>query len=321
MAHQTKSQWNAVESLTPAYEDVYSRPDPSLIGFDHGDSPLAIMLANDDRPDLAARDYQQGTEGNAVPRSSLATILSKDRLSESDITSLMGCMNDLGLPSSWCSNPRLYHILHRTDRLDLLSKILDAHLSDLWLPLPKRLVRRWLNDAETKEFLRTQEMVLHDDIPVDLEGLHFALESVDELRLFRVKHLGAGGFGDVHHVRNQQNGQAYACKTMARPVRYEAHVELMRSFRREIMGMRRVCHRHCVELVASCTDMDSLTILSCPVADMDLSNFLNMDLDSSQLETLRYTIGCITSALAYLHSLKIRSESTHSPQCSGTNPS
>lgn len=118
--------------------------------------------------------------------------------------------------------------------------------------------------------------------------------------------MGAGGFGEVHHVQNPGNGQAYACKTMTRPVRYDAHIDLMRNFRREVMGMRRVRHQHCVNLVASCTDPDSVTILSYPVADGDLANFLNADLDTSQYEVLRHSIGCITSALAYLHKLHIR---------------
>jgi len=71
--------------------------------------------------------------------------------------------------------------------------------------------------------------------------------------------------------------------------------------------MRRVRHRHCVDLVGSCADMESVAVLSSPVADMDLAVFLDMDLSKPQYEFLRQSIGCITSALAYLHNLGIRS--------------
>ncbi|KAJ4985342.1 dual specificity mitogen-activated protein kinase kinase 1 [Stagonosporopsis vannaccii] len=198
-------------------------------------------------------------------------------------------MSDLGLPSPWCSNPRLYYISQKIDRVHLLSGLLDAGVNDLWLPLHKRL-----------------DSILDEAIPIDLQGRHFTLDNMDQLDLSRVKYLGAGGFGEVHHVLNRRNGQAYACKTMSRPVRYDTHADLMRNFKREVMGMRRVRHRHCVDLVGSCTDMDSVAILSSPVADMDLAVFLNTDLDKPQLEVLRHAIGCITSALAYLHSLEIR---------------
>lgn len=113
------------------------------------------------------------------------------------------------------------------------------------------------------------------------------------------------------HVTSGPNGQHYARKVIQRPVRYEGHLDTMKNFRNEVLGMRRVRHHHCVDLVASCTDMDSVIILSSPVADMDLSEFLKLDLDPSQMEILSRSIGCITSALAYLHSLQIRYEAVN----------
>lgn len=81
---------------------------------------------------------------------------------------------------------------------------------------------------------------------------------------------------------------------------------ILRNFDREISGMRRVRHQHCVNLIASCTDIDSVTILSSRVADMDLSALLDSNLDHRSAKILKCAIGCVTSALTYLHSLGIR---------------
>jgi hypothetical protein len=70
--------------------------------------------------------------------------------------------------------------------------------------------------------------------------------------------------------------------------------------------MRRVRHLHCVSIITSFTDMDSVALLSYPVADMDLAAFLDMDLNVLQLSTLRSAVGCITAALSYLHEQGIR---------------
>ena len=235
-------------------------------------------------------------------------ILSEEPLVEGSVTSIADCLFSLGYRKSWYSNPRLYYIVYKMGRWDLFPGILDAGITDLWLPLHKRLVRKWMhNDTDTRTFMKYQEFILDENIPANLQGRHFTLDNMDQLDLRTITFLGAGGFGEVHSVQNRANGQVYACKTMARPVRFDAHAEMMRNFKREITGMSRVHHRHCVDLIASCTDTDSVTILSSPVADSgDLSNLLDADLNLDQLKILRHSVGCITSALTYLHGLHIR---------------
>ncbi|KAF2998638.1 hypothetical protein E8E13_007538 [Curvularia kusanoi] len=213
-------------------------------------------------------------------KSTLETCLTKERLDKDTVDKIAACLTNLRYQESWCSNPKIYYLSRRMNRLDLIPEMLDHGVTDLWLPLQKRLVRKWLNDAETKAFMDIQESVLDEDVTFEPQGRHFALESMDNLDLERVKYLGAGGFGEVWHVHNRRNGQAYACKTMTRPVRYDNHAILMQNFTREIMGMR--------------------------LADIDLADLLNADLNNDQLTILWHSIGCITSALAYLHGLKIR---------------
>ena len=270
-------------------------------------TPTPQPLSNGHLSSVISNDQKIAASNLNAPRNVLTAILSEEPLTEGSVTSIADCLESLGYPKSWCSSPRLYYIVYKMKRMDLFPKILDAEITDLWLPLHKRLVRKWMNDTDTRTFIKYQEFILDENIPVSLQGRHFTLDNMDELDLRRIMFLGAGGFGEVHSVQNRGNGQVYACKTMARPVRFDAHAEMMRNFKREIMGMRRVHHRHCVDLIASCTDTDSVTILSHPVADSgDLSTFLDANLNLDQLKILRHSVGCITSALTYLHSLNIR---------------
>ncbi|KZM24148.1 uncharacterized protein EKO05_0010807 [Ascochyta rabiei] len=276
-----------------SFDAISSDIDLQIFEYDAGNNSYSERVV----------DAQDLTDWGSL----METAFTADYLSESDLGLITRCITKLAFPHSWCSNPRLYCILHKMRRLDLFDKILNFGVTDLWLPLHKRMLRKWLtDDKDTRSFVRCQELCLAHDIPENLEGRHFSLTDVDELDLSRVKFLGAGGFGEVYHVKSQRNGHHYACKTMSRPVRYESHLDLMRNFKREIFGMRRVQHQHCVNLVASCTDMDSVTLLSSPVADMDLSALLNSTLDAHSNKVLRRAVGCITSALTYLHHLSIR---------------
>ncbi|KAJ4357600.1 uncharacterized protein N0V89_002176 [Didymosphaeria variabile] len=207
----------------------------------------------------------------------------------------------------WRDNPRLYFISRQLGRENVFQDLLNNNVTDLWLPIPKYVVLRILEDEKDKKaFLEAQEMCLDDRMPTSLNGQHLSLMDSDCLELNEQKFLGSGRYGEVHHVVDPRTGVAYARKTMSRPRNFFKHRELMKLFQRELSGMRRVRHAHCVTLMATCTDTDSVIFLSSPVADMDLASFLDSDLSGTQLDTLCRAVGCITSALTYLHQLNIR---------------
>jgi hypothetical protein len=206
----------------------------------------------------------------------------------------------------WSQNPRLYFLLRQVNRQSLFQNLLDMGVTDLWLPVPLRIVQKVLGPKDAKAFLAAQEHCLEDIVPTDLTGQHLALIDSECMEFQEVKTLGIGGFGEVHHVKDLRTGRSYARKVAYRSHHFKKHCEQMLNFKTELSGMRRVRHRHCVELVATCTDLTAVTLLFSPVADMDLAQFLDLDLTLLQLDILRRAVGCITSALAYLHQLNIR---------------
>lgn len=208
---------------------------------------------------------------------------------------------------SWYSNPRLFAILFRLGRLEALDDILRSGVTDLWLPLPKRLIRKWTSgEHEAAAFTALQELGLDKDVRLYPYGQHFRVVDLDDLGLEELDSLGSGGVGEVYCVKSRRDGRMLACKIMSRPPMYKKHRELMLNFEREVSGMLRARHRHCVTFAASWTSMESVSILSSPVADGDLAQFLKEDLDELGIDILNHAVGCITSALAYLHELGIR---------------
>lgn len=233
--------------------------------------------------------------------------LSSQQSTRDDALSLVGFMHDLGLPQSWCSNPQLFAILIRFWRLDIFEGMLHAGITDLWLPLANRSIRKWITeDDDVTSFMKSQELCLDLNSQIILSGQHFRFVDFDQMGFEEVDSLGSGGVGEVYRVRSGRDEPDLACKIMSRPGMHKKHRDLMLNFERELSGMRRAQHQHCVALVASCTSMKSVTILSSPVADMDLAQFLDLDLDALQMDMLSKAVGCITSALAYLHHLGIR---------------
>lgn len=295
-------------------ETPYPQPRRSNDCGDHGRMSLAAIL-----PDDAKHDHHElATTAivdieNVWNKSKLRYALSGQQMAKHSFHQMAFHMYKLGMPQLWHSNPRLYFLLYKVNRLDLLAAVLEDGVTDIWLPLHKRLLRRWLDEAETKAYVSYQELALDKEFPAPLQGYlqaeHYSLDSLEDLNLSRDTFPGAGGFGEVYQVRSLHDDQPFACKTMSRPVRYNDHHDLMRNFNREVLGMRRVNHRHCVDLIASCTDQDSVSIIFFPVADMDLAAYMELDLDDNQYCFLETTIGCITSALSHLHSLNIRSVS------------
>jgi serine/threonine protein kinase len=81
----------------------------------------------------------------------------------------------------------------------------------------------------------------------------------------------------------------------------------MEAFERELAVLKRLRHRHIVQLVGSYTDPDEVGLIFSPVADCNLAQFLSSITSSSpKMGLLRGSFGCLTTGLDYIHMNSIR---------------
>jgi serine/threonine protein kinase len=216
------------------------------------------------------------------------------------------------------TNPKLDYILSVL-RDQAARNALKAHgISDLWLPIPKQIVRRLLADSEKEKiFLIAQNAILDDKIAITDGSTmhlttslgHFSIEDDEELvREFKV--LGEGAYGTVEEVTVTTPKGTFVCvrKRIGRPKQLKAQKAILTAFARELKVMRQVQHRHCVRIRGSYTDLDHVNILSSPVADMDLAIFLDLPITEERRKVLYRGVGCLCNAIKYLHQNHIRHE-------------
>ncbi|KAK2007078.1 kinase-like protein [Colletotrichum eremochloae] len=120
--------------------------------------------------------------------------------------------------------------------------------------------------------------------------------------------LGSGKFAKVDKVRSWRTAQIYARKQIRRGESVlEDHTQL-KAFENELASLKALSHRHAVKLVGSYTDPHHLALIMSPIADADLHVHLlrcEQSLDNQKF-ILRHFFGCLTTALAYIHSKNIR---------------
>ncbi|KAJ4362297.1 hypothetical protein N0V83_010390 [Neocucurbitaria cava] len=187
--------------------------------------------------------------------------------------------------------------------------LFDSHgVSDFWLPLPKHILRHlFTSSQDEKLFFNAQlenlktTLTAWDDLisRPSKEHVHTAFEDGEDTLLER-RILGEGGVGTVEEISIlTDSGSSLTCvrKKITRPRQLKAHKQVMAAFVREINVMRQVDHHHCVRLLGSYTDLDSVNILLNPVADMDLAMFLDHPLVYVQKKSLYKWMHCLCEAL------------------------
>lgn len=211
------------------------------------------------------------------------------------------------------TSAKLASYLQAVDRADAYDTFIKHGVTDLWFPFPKQTLRQLLKDPHAEKKFADMQEGNYDSLDARemnplVEPYHLVFEDGEEVvRSDRI--LGEGGHGIVEQVTLPTRPQPLVCvrKRIGRPKQMNAQRKLFEAFSREINVMRQVHHRHCVQFTGSYSDYDSVAILSSPVADMDLATFLDLpDLSPAQSDTLHRGLGCLCSALNYLHEKKIR---------------
>jgi serine/threonine protein kinase len=111
-----------------------------------------------------------------------------------------------------------------------------------------------------------------------------------------LKILGYGSHGSVDTVQDCTTGTVYARK-----------ISTHECFQQEVDTLKRLSHPHIIRFVAEYIHNSYLNLVMSPVAEMTLRDWLGV-VDRSTLHEQRVHawIGCLSSALTYIHSQRIR---------------
>ncbi|KAH8822012.1 hypothetical protein F5884DRAFT_746295 [Xylogone sp. PMI_703] len=116
-----------------------------------------------------------------------------------------------------------------------------------------------------------------------------------------IRKLGYGAFGTVDEVEHCASKIHFARKTIR--VNPQSSRSSLAQAKREVTVLRRLKHQHIINTLASYSWDGHFSIIMYPVAERNLSEFL-LDKDSttlSQVSKLSTWIGCLTSAVSYMH--------------------
>ncbi|KAK6511150.1 hypothetical protein TWF481_000072 [Arthrobotrys musiformis] len=202
--------------------------------------------------------------------------------------------------------PRIYTLLRHLHLLDDLDRLIGTGISDISLPLSLEQLPSDFSAGWKKRFTNTQSIVCDDltDISWQIDrGKHISLTK--STNFFKsTSFLGRGGHGEVDKVEYTFLGSCsvYARKRIVRQGMSSNDIPISKTFANEVAIMRRVKHRHCVELVTSYTDRVCFGLLISPLADCNLAQYLEDAVQSRDKRSfIQVFFACLATGLCYLH--------------------
>ncbi|KAF2233283.1 kinase-like protein, partial [Viridothelium virens] len=236
------------------------------------------------------------------------------RLRNQDYQSISDYLQMAG-KRSWADRPRTFTVLYMIDHVEAMDGFIAEDLSDIALPYSDGNLPNVFSKQARSQFLRYQSNVLDEvaaDIAGDLEegGQHRNLDGPAETYFRRVRRLGEGGFATVDEVVGNLSSKHFALKRMPRHTFFETDRSRLEAVKNELQSLKRLSHKHIVQLVGSFTDHEGIGLLMTPVAKQNLAEFMTARVDKDGQEDRRFLLrnffGCIASAVDYLHSQNIR---------------
>jgi L1 cell adhesion molecule like protein len=202
----------------------------------------------------------QGMKGNAdsssqqpqaqhVPESLFSSGTARESFTDAQFERISTFLRNSG-QAAWSKVPRLYTVLRLIDQLDAMESFIAQDITDIWFPFTPSTLPSTLQPSTWTSFLDAQQVVLSKGFRLekgaDRKHAHF---SQDEPLPFQViGRLGRGKHGSVDKVMSTISYREYARKVFkkTRGLRREA----IKTFITELTILKRVDHRHCVELVS-----------------------------------------------------------------------
>jgi hypothetical protein len=196
-------------------------------------------------------------------------------------------------------------LLNITNLQHRLTTFIRVGLTDKSPPLELGVLMGLLDDREAKLFYRAQPRAQVRDFSIHGSN-YFSPNQLVPIRTLR--NLGHGGWSKVDEVVNVFSGTRFARKLFS--LDQARRVKLKRSFEGEILSLQKLNkHRHIIQYLFSYETERNLALILSPVADCNLKQYLTIaNPDEYNLgdrtEILRQCLGCLASALAFMHSHK-----------------
>ncbi|KAF4457415.1 kinase-like protein [Fusarium austroafricanum] len=208
---------------------------------------------------------------------------------------------------SWSNVPRLYTVLRLIGQLGLMESFLTQGMTDIWFPFAANTLPLAMPPSIQSNFLQAQSVVLSKGFQLEKGGdRRHTLFSRDEGLPFQViGRLGRGKHGSVDKVVSTISHHEYARKLFRKTGGLSR--EKIKTFITELSVLKRVDHRHCIELIGSYSDPKYFALIMEPVGDHNLAEYYQEAKGSrDMLSLMKSFLGCLANALQYLHRLRIR---------------
>lgn len=152
--------------------------------------------------------------------------------------------------AAWSKIPRLYTVLRLIDQLDAMESFVAQSITDIWFPFTTSTLPSTLQPSIQSSFLEVQPVVLSKGFRLEKGAdREHALFSQDEPLPFQViGRLGRGAHGSVDKIMSTISNREYARKIFKKTRGLKR--EDIKTFITELTVLKRVHHRHCVELVS-----------------------------------------------------------------------
>jgi serine/threonine protein kinase len=138
----------------------------------------------------------------------------------------------------------------------MIDDFVAAGITDIAFPFSEKTLPEALRDPSVRvQFLAAQCSILTKALDLEKkDGRHRHLASADDTPFEKIAEFGKGAFGYVDKVRSNISYKEYARKLIPRGRTFRKDKAVLREFEREIWTLRKLSHRHVVEIVGSYTD-------------------------------------------------------------------
>ncbi|VUC22950.1 unnamed protein product [Clonostachys rosea] len=205
---------------------------------------------------------------------------------------------------------KVIEILHDINHQEHIVSVLEAGVTDYWLPIPRHnTMPPRLDFSPCQAFINQQWLLLEKSFELNQSHVPLNTQAMSENDGKRLpntltyeKYLGEGGAGIVVEVQ-AVGGTSYALKRFSRKAEYIEAKNQLRSIKEEIEILKKIDHTHCIKFMGSYGDVKDIGVVMHPIADCNMDTFLNNfnHRDPNNRMILANFFGCLANALMYLH--------------------